>query len=94
MTSRSNPPPARLDDLRAGVRRILRDRLDRTVDRDDTDLIASGLLDSLALAELIMALEEEFALAVDYGALKVDDFRSVDAIVAYLGRHSPSRSQA
>jgi acyl carrier protein len=49
-----------------------------------TDLIESGLLDSLTLVELIVALEQEFELAIPLDALEIDDFRSIESITAFV----------
>jgi acyl carrier protein len=58
-------------DVRARVTEIIRDRLNAEVPSAETDLIESGLLDSLALVILIAALEEVFACE-----LLLDDFVS------------------
>ncbi len=52
--------------------------------RDDTVLLESGVLDSISLLRFIRFLEEECGVDVPVtGALSLDSFRSIDAIVAY-----------
>jgi acyl carrier protein len=69
------------------VERVLRlfgDELSIDVASPTTDLIETGLLDSLALVELIAAIEQEFQLDVALDALEIDAFRSVESIAAFV----------
>lgn len=65
--------------LEASVHRIFRDSLELDVDVD-TDVIAGGMLDSLAFVQLLLALEEEFGVKVDLSDLELDDFSSVASV--------------
>ena len=56
----------------------------------DYDLLANGVVDSLALLKIIAWLETEFAVAVDDVELDPDSFRSVGAIDAFVGRVQPA----
>lgn len=71
-------------DVRARVMEIIRDRLNAEVPSAETDLIESGLLDSLALVMLIAALEEAFACELLLDDFDLEWFRSVERIVAHL----------
>lgn len=51
---------------------------------DDTDVIATGLLDSLGVAELLLTLEERFGITIDMATLDLDDVRSVRSIVGLV----------
>ena len=53
----------------------------------DTDLLTSGLLDSLQFVELLLRLEKEFGLTVSLEDLEVDFFRSIDTIAAFVANH-------
>jgi acyl carrier protein len=55
---------------------------------NDYDLLANGVVDSLGLLKLIAWVETEFAVTVDDAALDPDNFRSVDAIDAFVARAS------
>jgi acyl carrier protein len=69
------------------VERVLRlfgDELLIDVDSPATDLIERGLLDSLALVELIAAVEHEFQVDLALDALEIDTFRSVESIAAFV----------
>jgi acyl carrier protein len=69
------------------VERLLRlfgDELSIDVASPTTDLIETGLLDSLALVELIAAIEQEFSVDLALDALEIDAFRSVESIAAFV----------
>jgi acyl carrier protein len=79
-------------DLEAALERLLLKRLNIAVPSTDYDLMASGLLDSLALVELLLALEQEFRLPISMGDLEFENFRSVAAIAAFVERQVGLRS--
>jgi acyl carrier protein len=72
-------------DTAARITDLIRDRLGVEVPTVDTDLIGSGLLDSLALVMLITALEEAFACELPLDDFDLERFRSVERIVEFLG---------
>ncbi len=51
-----------------------------------TDLLATGRLDSLGIVELVMQIEKTFGITVELEDLELDHFRSVDAIVRFVAR--------
>ena len=59
-----------------------------------TDLIDSGLLDSLALVELLHALEHEFAFEIPFDELDIESFRTVERIAAFVEAFSPRVTDA
>ena len=70
----------------ARIHSIFRQRLQVDVPSPDSDLFASGALDSLIFVELLVALEEEFDRKIPLAELDVDDFRSISAISRLLTR--------
>jgi acyl carrier protein len=54
----------------------------------DYDLLVNGVVDSLGLLKLIAWIETEFDVTVDDAALDPDNFRTVDAIQAFVARAS------
>jgi acyl carrier protein len=70
---------------------ILRDQLAIDVPAPDTDLIASGSLDSLALVELLLRIEESVGVAIPVEELDLRDFRSVRSIGALLAKRLAPR---
>ena len=67
-------------DVSAKVQRIFAETLNVEVPSEETDLIEAGYIDSLALVELLFAIEREFAVSVPLDELEVDDFRNVRSI--------------
>jgi acyl carrier protein len=67
-------------DLSPRVRAIFADTLNIDVPSDETDLIEAGYIDSLALVELLFAIEREFSVSVPLDELEIDDFRNVRSI--------------
>jgi acyl carrier protein len=50
----------------------------------DTDLVETGLLDSLTLVELLAQLEETFDVSISIDDLEFDNFRSIASIARFL----------
>jgi acyl carrier protein len=67
-------------ELSARIRGIFVDTLNIEVPSDETDLIDAGYIDSLALVELLFAIEREFSVSVPLDELEIDDFRNVRSI--------------
>jgi acyl carrier protein len=62
------------------VQRLFLETLNVQVPSDDADLIESGVIDSLALVELLFAIEREFSVSLPLDDLEIDNFRSVSRI--------------
>lgn len=54
--------------------------------RDDDDLFRGGYLNSLFAMELVLFVEKEFSLSIGSEDLNLDNFRSVNALAALVGR--------
>jgi acyl carrier protein len=76
----------------AAVHEVFADALGVRVPDDDTDVIATGLLDSLGIAELLLTLEERFGITIDMATLDLDDVRSVRSITELVTDLCQSRS--
>lgn len=50
----------------------------------DTDLVMSGIVDSLGVVRIVAWLEERLDTRIDPGDVVIEHFETVDAIVAYL----------
>jgi acyl carrier protein len=53
---------------------------------DDEDLLASGLLDSLSVMSVIHFIEQDLGIDVPAEDVTIENFVSLRAIDAYLGR--------
>ncbi|MCL6640034.1 MAG: acyl carrier protein [Candidatus Rokubacteria bacterium] len=57
---------------------------------EETGLLGQGLgLDSIEVLSLVAAIEEEFGLTIDDADLKVVHFRTVGALVRFIGERLP-----
>lgn len=74
----------------AKIHDIFRQRLRVEVPSPESDLFATGALDSLVFVELLVALEEEFERKIPLADLEVADFRSIAAISQLLTRDGRS----
>lgn len=62
------------------IQDLLREQLLVDVDSPDEDLLSSGLLDSLALVQLLVSIEEGFGVRIALSDLRLDDIRSISSI--------------
>jgi acyl carrier protein len=77
--------------LEQKVSQLLRDHLSIDVPSPETDLIAMGALDSLALVELLLKIEENLGVAIAVDEIDLNDLRSVRSIAALLSRRLAPR---
>jgi acyl carrier protein len=62
------------------IQEILSEKLFVEVESHDTDLLQAGLLDSLALIQLLVHLEERFGVKISLDDLEIEDLRTVNSI--------------
>jgi D-alanine--poly(phosphoribitol) ligase subunit 2 len=60
--------------------RIFAEKLMLEVESPETDLLDSGLLDSMSFVELLLNLEQEFGVQVAIETLDLENFRSISRI--------------
>jgi acyl carrier protein len=70
--------------LQEQITKLLSERVHVESPSVDTDLMESGLLDSLTLVELIVGLEEEFGIKIPFEEVELDHFRSVESIARFV----------
>lgn len=68
--------------------RLLSEKAHVEVPSVETDLMESGLLDSLTLVELMVGLEEEFGIKISFDEIEIDNFRSVTRIAEFVSQRS------
>ncbi len=76
------------DRLVGDIRALLAKELMVIVDSPEVDLLDTGLVDSVGLVELVVALEVRFGIAVPMEDLQIDDFRSVRRVAQLVERLS------
>jgi acyl carrier protein len=63
---------------------VFREKLELDVPSMETDLMHTGLMDSLVFVELLFQLEQEFGVIIAMDKLELDNFRSIDSIVQFI----------
>jgi acyl carrier protein len=63
-------------------------KLNLEVSSIHTDLVGTGLLDSLALVELLAQLEETFGVSISTDDLELENFRSIASIAGFVARRA------
>lgn len=74
-------------EARERIHRIFRERIAVEVPSSDTDLFASGLVDSLAFVELLVGIEEELGTRIALDELDLEDVRSITRIARLVSRN-------
>jgi acyl carrier protein len=64
--------------------RLFADKLNVEVPSVETDLIDTGLVDSLAFVEFLAQLEQEFGVQVSLDDLEIDRFRTISRIAGFV----------
>ena len=79
----------------AQVRRILAEQIMELPAgfSDDADLFAAGL-DSMAIMQLLLALEEAFGVSIPMGAVTRENFESIRRIAAQVAEGESSGGEA
>lgn len=72
------------------LQRIFREELFVEPESPDSDLVQSGVLDSLTVVRLLVVLEQEFGLTVAMDDLDLADFRTIGSIAQWVARQRPS----
>jgi acyl carrier protein len=60
--------------------------------RDDEDMFAKKIINSVAAMDLVLFIEKQFSIKLEPGDLKLDNFRTIGAIVAMIERKTQSHA--
>ncbi len=58
----------------------------------DDDLLSTGIIDSLAVLQLVMYVEEQFSIVVPDEAVIYENFHSISALAEYIDRRKLDRA--
>jgi acyl carrier protein len=75
--------------LHVRLRAFFSEKLSVEVSSVDTDLAKAGILDSLALVELLAYIEKEFEAEISLDDVGIEDFHSIAKIAEYVYAHTP-----
>ncbi len=73
------------------IRAFFSEKLSVEISSVDTDLVQAGILDSLALVELLGYIEKEFETEISLDNIGIEDFHSIAKIAEYVDAHCPVR---
>ena len=54
--------------------------------RDDEDIFATGFVNSMFAMQLVQFVEQTFEITCESEDLEIDNFRSIDALAAFVER--------
>lgn len=57
-----------------------------------TDLLLTGLVDSLGVIDVVAWIEDNLGFRIDPGDITLENFQTVDLMVAYIGRRQAEAS--
>jgi acyl carrier protein len=80
--------------VRESVRSFFKTRLNVVPPNDQHDLLASGLLDSLGIVELVLFAEREHAAVLDLQVLDFESLRSIEAIAELISSSRLAQERA
>jgi D-alanine--poly(phosphoribitol) ligase subunit 2 len=76
--------------LKQQIIEIFNERFETRLDSDEVDLLETGLVDSVRIVELVLAIEQRFGISLPFEELEIDDFRSVPKLVERIARTRPA----
>jgi len=81
------------NDTAASIRTLLAEKLLVEVDSTGEDLLDAGVLDSLALIQLLFHLEERFNVTIPLDELEIEDLRSIASIARMVENQRALKTQ-
>ena len=83
-----------MDKLKSQIKKMIVERLFLNVDPDDiadnAPLMETYGIDSVALFELVIGLEDEFGVVMEDADFQIDTFKNVDSIAAFVKERQES----
>lgn len=76
------------------LRALILEHLHMEVPSADTDLLDSGLLDSLQLVDLLLLIEQHFGRRIEIEAIDLEDLRSLARLAQLLDTPAASAESA
>jgi acyl carrier protein len=71
-------------EIRAAVRRLVSERVDGVSPDDSASLLESTDLDSLGVVELLVAIEEEFSITIEFLTVDPEELLSISGLTNHL----------
>jgi acyl carrier protein len=71
-------------EIRGTVRRLLAERVEEAPPDDSASLLERTNLDSLGVVELLVAIEEEFSINIDFVTIDPESLLSISGLTRHL----------
>jgi acyl carrier protein len=71
-------------EIRGAVRRLVSERVDEVSPDDSASLLEGTNLDSLGVVELLVAIEEEFSINIDFVMVDPESLLSISGLTRHL----------
>ena len=71
-------------EIRGAVRRLVAERVDEASLDDSASLLEGTNLDSLGVVELLVAIEEEFSINIDFVTVDPESLLSISGLTRHL----------
>src|SRR5271165_5653071 len=71
-------------EIRGAIRRLISERVDEVSLDDSASLLEGTNLDSLGVVELLLAIEEEFSISIDFVAVDPESLLSISGLTHHL----------
>jgi len=71
-------------EIRGAVRRLVSERIDQVSLDDSASFLESTDLDSMGVVELLVAIEEEFSVSIDFVMIDPGSLMSVNGLTHHL----------
>jgi len=75
-----------MEDNKLKIRKFLAKYIKNRELTDNEDIFGSGFVNSLFAVQLVLFIESEFSLRIEREDLKLDNFRSISALVSLIDR--------
>ncbi len=70
--------------MKEKLMKVLEEINEEIVEDTSRDLLASGILDSFGIVEMVVDLEETFDVVIDVDLVTPENFRTVDSIIELM----------
>ena len=71
-------------EIRGAVRRLITERTDKVSLDDSANFLEGTNLDSLGVVELLVAIEEEFSVSIDFVTIDPESLLSISGLTHHL----------
>ena len=72
------------DEIRGMVRRLVSERVDEVSPDDSATLLETTTLDSMGVVDLLVAIEEEFSISIDFVTVDPGSLLSISGLTRHL----------